>query len=333
MKRDGGTLPSPSSVSPFVQQANDPVDLQFGPSGELFYVDFGGGTIDGGTIHRLVYTAGNRPPVALATADRRTGPAPLTVSFDGSTSDDPDSASPVSYAWDLDGDGAYDDSTAARPTFTYTVSGTYAAKLEVTDAGGATATDTVTITVGNTPPVATIATPSPGMQWRVGDPVAFSGAGVDAQDGALPPTALSWALLLHHCPADCHVHPVESWSGTAGTTFVTPDHEYPSYLELRLTATDSGGLSDTQGVRLDPRTAEVRMDSTPTGMSLTFDGVPATTPSTRTVIEHSAHTINAPSPQISRDITISFQRWSDGGARTHTVTVDGDTAYQAFFGS
>jgi hypothetical protein len=24
------------------------------------------------------------------------------------------------------------------------------------------------------------------------------------------------------------------------------DHEYPSYLELRLTATDSGGLTDTK---------------------------------------------------------------------------------------
>ena len=159
-----------------------------------------------------------------------------------------------------------------------------------------------------------------GCNGRVGDPVAFSGAGVDAQDAALPPTALSWALLLHHCPADCHVHPVESWSGTAGTTFVTPHHEYPSYLELRLTGLPTrAGCSDTQGACGSTR-APPRSGWTPLrpGCHLTFDGVPATTPSTRTVIEQSAHTINPPSPQISRDYTLSFYCLTQARAPTRS---------------
>ncbi|MEA2362764.1 MAG: hypothetical protein QOD71_1909 [Thermoleophilaceae bacterium] len=328
MKRDGGSLPSPSSVSTFVQGAASPVDVQIAPSGELFYVDF-----NGGTIHRLVYSAGNRPPVAVATADRTAGGEPLTVTFDGSTSDDPDSAAALSFAWDLDGDGAFDDSTSERPAFTYDVAGTYSAELKVTDAGGATATDTVTISAGNTPPVATIAAPSPGLKWKVDDPLTFEGAAVDEQDVTLPPSALSWTLVLHHCPSDCHPHTIQSWTGEAGGTLMAPDHEYPSYLELRLTATDSGGLQDTQTVRLDPRTVEVAMQSEPPGLSLSFDGVSAVAPFTRTVIEGSANLIGAASPQASEGNTQAFQTWSDGGSRAHTIVADDDSTFTATFGS
>jgi len=200
------------------------------------------------------------------------------------------------------------------------------------DAGGAVATDTLTITVGNTPPVATIAAPSPGFHWRVGDPVAYSGAAVDAQDGTLPAAALSWALIIHHCPSDCHIHSVTSWTGASGT-FVAPDHEYPSYLELRLTATDSGGLTDTQTIRLDPRTVDVTMQSAPAGLTLFLNGVPGTAPFTRTVIEHSANTISAGTPQIRGGSTLTFQSWSDGGARTHAVTIDQNSTYTATFSS
>ena len=43
-----------------------------------------------------------------------------------------------------------------------------------------------------------------------------------------------------HCPTvdTCHVHPGETFDGVASGSFVAPDHEYPSYLRLSLTATD-----------------------------------------------------------------------------------------------
>jgi glucose/arabinose dehydrogenase len=327
MRRGGGTLPSASALTTFVQGAANPVDLQVGPNGELFYAD-----LDGGTIRRITYAAGNQPPVAVAGADRTAGSVPLTVAFDGSSSDDPDSASPLSFAWDLDGDGQHDDSTSARPSFTYTVAGTYTAELRVTDAAGASTTDAVTITAGNTPPTAVIAAPGPGVRWAVGDGVEFSGAAVDDQDGTLPPAALSWQLVLQHCPAGCHNHPVQSWPGVATGSFVTPDHEYPSHLELRLTATDSGGLQDTQTVRLDPRTAEVTLRSSPPGLTLSLGPHSATADFTRTVIAGSRSTISAPSPQTLGGGTYVFGGWSDGGARTHDVVVADDAEYTATFG-
>ena len=95
----------------FVAGAANPVNLENGPGGDLFYVDF-----DGGTIRRISYASANQPPTAVATATPTTGPAPLTVTFDGTGSTDPDGGDTLTYAWDLDGDGAYDDSTAAKPT-------------------------------------------------------------------------------------------------------------------------------------------------------------------------------------------------------------------------
>ena len=122
----------------------------------------------------------------------------------------------------------------------------------------------------------------------------FRGAGADDQDGDLPASALSWTLTLQHCPSNCHSHAVQSWQGDAEDSFHAPDHEYPSHLELRLTARDSGGLTDSQTVRLDPRTVAVSLESSPSGLTLTLGSSSATAPFTRTLIEGAATSIALP---------------------------------------
>jgi endonuclease YncB( thermonuclease family)/PKD repeat protein len=211
-------------------------------------------TANSSTSYTATFTPANRPPTAVATATPDNGPAPLTVQLDGSGSSDPDAGDSLSYAWDLDGDGQYDDSTAVAPSRTFTSQGVHTASLRVTDSHDASSTAAVTISVGNSAPTATINTPAPGTTWKVGDLIEFAGGATDAQDGPLPASALSWSLILHHCPSNCHTHPLQSFDGVAGGSFTTPDHEYPSHLELRLTARDSGGLTDTRSVQLDRET-------------------------------------------------------------------------------
>lgn len=327
MKRNGGSLPSPSAITTFAAGAANPVDLQVGPSGELYYADF-----DGGTIRRVEYTAANQPPVAVATATPTSGPTPLTVSFSGTGSSDPDPGDTIVFAWDLDGDGAYDDSTSATPTYTYTAVGTYTASLRVTDNRGATGRASVTITAGNRAPTATITSPAAGTTWKVGDTIAFAGSASDPEQGALPASALSWSLVLQHCPSTCHTHPVQDYPGVASGSFVAFDHEYPSYLELRLTATDSQGLTNTKTVRLDPKTVNITLSSNPTGRTLTLNAFSAVAPFTRTVIMGSSNSISAPSPQVAGARTWTFLRWSDGGARTHNIVAGATGTRTATFG-
>ena len=166
----------------------------------------------------------------------------------------------------------------------------------------------------------------------MGDPIDFGGSATDAQDGTLPPSALSWSIVMHHCPSDCHSHTIQDIPGVSSGTFVAPDHEYPSYLELRLTATDSGGLTDVQSVRLDPRTADLSVASSPSGLSLT----PEQRDRDDTVHPHGDRRTRrtpsrAPLSQSFGGKTYGFDAWSDDGAASHTITATGSATYTASY--
>ena len=106
----------------------------------------------------------------------------------------------------------------------------------------------------------TITTPSSTLTWKVGDTINFSGGATDSEDGTLPASGLSWLLILNHCDPtgqSCHVHQLQTFTGVSSGSFDAPDHGYPSNLELRLTATDSQGLSSTTSVTLQPQTVDL----------------------------------------------------------------------------
>jgi glucose/arabinose dehydrogenase len=317
-------LPDPSKRRTFVGGAAQPVDLEVGPGGDLFYVDLGG------TIRRIRYFSQNQPPVADATANPTSGPAPLAVSFDGTGSSDPDGDA-LTYAWDLDGDGAFDDAATATATHTYTQPGNYTVSLRVTDPAGASGIDSLTVSAGNTPPTAVIDTPADLTTWKVGDVLPFSGHATDPQQGTLPTSALTWSLVLQHCPSTCHEHPLQTYPGTASGSFTAPDHEYPSHLELRLTATDAGGLTSTVSRRLDPQTVALTFGTVPSGLTLAVGSTSQTTPFTRTAIVGSTLSVSAPSPQATGGTAYEFASWSDGGAQTHTIVANTAGDYVATY--
>ncbi|MBB4906844.1 PQQ-dependent sugar dehydrogenase [Actinophytocola algeriensis] len=333
MQRGSNGLPNPATIVPFVTGVNAPVQVLTGPGGDLYYVALGAGQ-----LRRVSYPAGtNLPPTAVATANPTSGNAPLTVQFTGSGSTDPEGGA-LTYAWDLDGDGAYDDSTAANPSYTYLTQASVTARLRVTDPGGLSGTASVVITVGNPPsdsPVVTIDNPTAATQWSVGQTIPFAGRAADAQDGTLPASALSWQLTLQHCTSstNCHAHNVQSWNGISSGSFVAPDHEYPSFLDLTLRATDSDGNTTSQTVRLNPRTVNLTFTSSPSGARLVVGTAEQVTPFTRTVIVGSNNSVSAPSPQrLTLGLGFRFRSWSDGGAQTHNITAPATaTTYRANF--
>ena len=173
----------------------------------------------------------------------------------------------------------------------------------------------------NAPPSAVIDSPSSTVTYAVGDSISFSGHGTDTEDGTLAPSALAWTLIIHHCPSpgNCHTHTVQTWSGIASGTLSAPDHDYPSYLELQLTAKDSAGATSTSSVQLSPKTVDLTFASAPSGLSLTVGASTSVTPFVRTVIVKSSNSISAPTPQSVGPTTYTFSSWSDGGSATHNI--------------
>jgi glucose/arabinose dehydrogenase len=315
--------PDPASIQTFVQAAETPVDLLTGPGGDLYYVDyglndeFGVGEGEAG-IHRIVYTGSNGTPTARITANPASGSAPLVVSFDAATSTDPD-GDPLTYRWDFTNDGTYD-ATGVTATNSYDT-GTYTAKLEVNDGHGHTATATQQIQAGNTAPTLGTVTPSSSLTWAVGDPISFNATATDPQQGPMPASAFSWQVSIRHCPSSvCHTHPYTAFPGVSSGSFAAPPHEYPSHLLLTVTVTDSGGLTDTRTIQLDPKTVSLTFASAPSGATITVGETDHLAPYSETFIQGAPFTVTAAPTTGTGAATAAFSSWSDGGARSHVIT-------------
>ncbi len=116
---------------------------------------------DSGTATASV-TVDNVVPTADA-GGPYSGDQGSNIALDASASSDPGN-NIVSYEWDLDNDGAYDDATGANTFFTSTATGTFSVGVRVTDGDSASATATASVTVNNVLPTANAGGPYSGDQ-------------------------------------------------------------------------------------------------------------------------------------------------------------------------
>lgn len=127
----------------------------------------------------------NLPPMADAGPDQVVAEGEMTT-FNGNGSDP--GGGLLTFAWDLDGDGQFDDAAAAMASYSWAEPGTYTAALRVTDAGGLSSIDTVQVTVSNLPPVADA---GPDQTVAEGGTVTLNGNGSDPGGG---PLSYAWDL-------------------------------------------------------------------------------------------------------------------------------------------
>jgi cytochrome c len=160
-----------------------PADFKIGPDGALYIAECGDqwSANTDSRITRVTYRRGNRPPQAVAGADRTAGKLPLQVAFDAAASRDADGGE-LKFTW------AFGDGTQAggvKASHIFAAAGVWPVTLTVTDAHGATATTVVTIAAGNEAPQVNISAPLDGGFLDAKE-IAWAVNATDAEDGAVP---------------------------------------------------------------------------------------------------------------------------------------------------
>ncbi|HEU5470216.1 MAG TPA: ThuA domain-containing protein [Actinophytocola sp.] len=261
-----------------------PIDLEFGPDGALYVIEWGsnyGGSgrgdpnFDSG-LYKINYVRpGERSPLARATANPTSGRAPLAVAFSSAGSSDPDQGQAIRFAWDFDGNGTTD-STAANPGHTYPANGDYTARLTVTDPTGRSTVANVPVTVGNTAPSVVLTTPVDGQIFDFGGPVGFSATVTDPEDGTVDCQQVITQPALGHAQ---HAHPLEQYRGCSGVIQTIVDDGHTSndnifyVVDTRYTDRGAAGVSRLTGgdsAILQPRHKEADHYTRQSGTNL-FD--------------------------------------------------------------
>lgn len=204
-------------------------------------------TDDDGATHSassdIVVTApqpGNQPPTAAFTFTPSAPVAGSPVSFNASSSTDPDGAI-VQYTWSF-GDGG--SGSGAAPSHAYTTAGSYTATLTVVDNTGASDSSSLGVAVtagtaqpGNQPPTAAF-TPS-AVRPAAGTEISFDASASADSDGTIVQYAWDFG---------------DGGTGSGvNTTHVfqnaTSDQIIP--YTVTLTVTDNDGATDSASVEID----------------------------------------------------------------------------------
>ena len=243
-------------IEPFLDSLGfiGPMDLKVGPDGALYLMEW---RTDkwGGTTSRIIqirYAAEGRSPIAIANVDKNNGSAPLGVQLDGSDSYDPDGMA-LNYNWDF-GDGS-PSATGMNPGHIFAQEGVYTVTLEVENTDGKTGQTELTVTVGNTRPVVSIAYPVDGGFFGWNEMVDFSLSVSDLEDGSTTAGTIDCGdivaqVLLGH---DAHAHPsapfttCEDSFSTSPEGHVTYEDELYILFQAQYTDTAPSGTGSLMG--------------------------------------------------------------------------------------
>ena len=315
--------PSTRTASDFATGVVQPVDVQVGNDGALYYL-----AREAGSVRRITFASTNTAPVITGHPSNVTVAAGQSASFSVSA----EGTQPLTFRWqrddvDIPGETA---ATYTLPVAELSDSGA-SFRAVVSNAIGTAPSNGATLTViSNSVPTANIMVPADLDRYSAGDTIDYWGTGTDPEEGTLPPDALTWRVDFHH---DTHFHPFVSDTSGASGSFTIPTQAETSanvWYRIHLTVRDSWGSTSSSFVDVLPNTVRLDFETDPPGLQVRVDGPPVTTPVSIESVVGLQRTIGVVSPQTLNNQTYVFSSWAHGGPATQDIqTPTADATYVA----
>lgn len=303
---------------------NQSLGLDVGTDGNLYYLSRAVGS-----LYKVVYTA-TQSPVITDHPDAVSVYAGQSVTFAVNAA----GTLPLTYQWRKNGTDI-PGATLVEFTIANVMTADVAQySVRVTNSLGSVVSNDAALTLlgPNDAPVPVITAPAAGSYYSGGVVIQYSGTATDPEDGAVPASALSWQVVFHH---STHVHDSPPVTGVASGQFQIPTSGEVSddvWYRIHLTATDQQGREGTVYRDVLPHKSQITLTSDPSGLQLTLDGQPVTTPHTVTSVEGIERQIGVSTPQTVNNVSYEFDHWIHGGDPTQTIsTPQDDVTYMAMF--
>jgi cytochrome c len=178
-------------------QPIEPIDMKFGPEGDLYVLEYGNNWFkksDNARLTRIEYNAGNRVPLVEASVNVSGGSVPLKINLSSAGTKDYD-GDELKYEWKIKAaSGAEQTFTQPNPSLTLSQPDAYTATLTVTDAFGATNSKSVNIIAGNEPPQITLNIAGNRTFFFPGQPLSYNTSVNDKEDGKIDPKQVALSI-------------------------------------------------------------------------------------------------------------------------------------------
>ena len=165
--------------------------------------------------------------VIAAAGEDQNGFVGDTLTFDASGSTiSPSSETTVTYSWDFNGDGQYDETVQeAVVTHQFNNAGTFTVSLKVTAFDNKTSTDTVTVTISENVNNSPTANPGGPYEGIVGETMTFNGSGSSDSDGSIVEYQWNFGDSIVSTESGSSVTHIYSAAGTFTMSLVVKDDD------------------------------------------------------------------------------------------------------------